>query len=138
MNKVIIIGNVGQEPDVHYYDADQAVARLRVATTERGYTLPNGTQVPDRTEWHTVLLWKGLAKIAERYVHKGDKVCVEGRLRYRFEDNDKGQRRNITEIYADSMELLTPRSARTADTPQAARPARASAQAGTDDSRLPF
>ena len=112
MNKVILIGNVGLEPEVRYYDTDQAVARIRLATTEKGYTLPNGTQVPDRTDWHTVLLWKGLAKIAERYVHKGDKICVEGRIRYRSEDTQKGERRYVTEIYADSMELLTPRSAR--------------------------
>ena len=61
MNKVMLIGNVGVEPEVRYVDQDVAVARVRLATTERGYTLQNGTQVPDRTDWHTGLLWGKLA-----------------------------------------------------------------------------
>lgn len=143
MNKVILIGNVGLEPEVRYYDADQAVARIRLATTEKGYTLPNGTQVPDRTDWHTVLLWKGLAKIAERYVHKGDKICVEGRIRYRSEDTQKGERRYVTEIYADSMELLTPRSARRDEAQPAAPGTQAQTSGGQTQTaggsnKLPF
>lgn len=106
----MLIGNVGKDPDVKYYDADQAVAQLSLATTERGYVLPNGTRVPDRTDWHNVVLWGGLAKIVERYVHKGDKLYVEGRIRYRAYDDKKGQRRSITEIYADNIELLTSKS----------------------------
>lgn len=109
MNKAILIGNVGQEPEVHYYDADQCVARVRLATTERGYTLQNGTKVPDRTDWHNVIFYRGLAKIVEKYVHKGDKLFVEGRLRYRTYDDKKGMRRYVTEVYAENMELLTPR-----------------------------
>ena len=110
MNKVMLIGNVGIEPDVHYYDADQARAEVRLATTERGYTLANGTQVPDRTDWHTLVFFRNLAKVVERYVHKGDKLYVEGRLRYRTYDDKQGQRRMATEIVVDSMEMLTPRS----------------------------
>ena len=79
MNKVMLIGNVGKEPEVKYYEADQAVATFPLATTEKGYTLPNGTVVPDRTDWHNVVLWRGLAKVAERYIHKGDKVYIEGK-----------------------------------------------------------
>ena len=63
MNKVMLIGNVGKEPDVRYYDHDQAVAQFPLATTERGYTLQNGTKVPDHTDWHTIMVWRGLAKI---------------------------------------------------------------------------
>ena len=111
LNKVMLIGNVGKDPEIRYIDNGVCTATMSLATSTPGYTLPNGTQVPDRTDWHTVLLWKGLAKIAERYVHKGDKICVEGRIRYRSEDTQKGERRYVTEIYADSMELLTPRSA---------------------------
>lgn len=111
MNKVMLIGNLGKDPVVRYYDADQAVAQFTLATTERGYTLPNGTKVPDRTDWHNVVVWKNLAKVAERYLHKGDKVYVEGKIRYRSYDDRKGQRQYITEIYADSMELLTPKAA---------------------------
>lgn len=114
MNKVMLIGNVGKEPDVKYYDADQAVAQFPLATTERGYVLPNGTRVPDRTDWHNIVMWRELAKIAERYVHKGDKIYIEGRIRYRYYDDKKGQRRFIAEIYADNMELLTPKQASTA------------------------
>ncbi|MBR6981245.1 MAG: single-stranded DNA-binding protein [Prevotella sp.] len=110
MNKVMLIGNVGKEPDVRYYDADQAVATFPLATTERGYTLPNGTSVPDRTDWHNIVLWRGLAKIAERYVHKGDKLFVEGRIRYRSYDDQKGVRRFVTEIMVENMELLSPKS----------------------------
>ena len=63
MNKVMLIGNVGKEPDVHYYDADQAVAQVVLATTEKGYTLTNGTQVPDHTDWHNLVFYRALAKI---------------------------------------------------------------------------
>lgn len=115
MNKVMLIGNVGQEPEVRYYEADQAVAQVRLATTERGYTLPNGTQVPDRTDWHNLVFYRGLAKIVERYVHKGDKIYVDGRLRYRSYDDQRGQRRMVTEVYVDNMELLTPRGSQQAD-----------------------
>ena len=106
----MLIGNVGKEPDIRYYDADQAVATFPLATTERGYTLPNGTSVPDRTDWHNIVLWRGLAKIAERYVHKGDKLFVEGRIRYRSYDDQKGVRRFVTEIMVENMELLSPKS----------------------------
>ena len=107
----MLIGNVGKEPVIHYYDRDQAMAMLTLATTERGYTLQNGTQVPDRTEWHNIVLYRGLAKIVEKYVHKGDKLYIEGKIYSRSYDDKKGVRRYVTEIYADNMELLTPRSA---------------------------
>ena len=110
MNKVMLIGNVGVEPEVRYVDQGVAVARVRLATTERGYTLANGTQVPDRTDWHTVLLWRKLAEIVEKYVHKGDKLYVEGRIRYTTWDDKQGVRHQATEIWADNMELLTPKA----------------------------
>jgi single-strand DNA-binding protein len=113
MNKVMLIGNVGQDPEVRYVDHGVAVARLRLATTEKGYTLQNGTQVPDRTDWHNVILWRKLAEIVEQYVHKGDKLYIEGRLRYSTYDNKQGQRQYVTEIWADNMEMLTPRQTAT-------------------------
>ena len=67
----MLIGNVGKEPVVHYYDADQAVAQVSFATTEKGYTLANGMQVPDHTDWHNLVFFRGLAKVVEKYVHKG-------------------------------------------------------------------
>lgn len=110
MNKVMLIGHVGAEPEVRYVDQGVAVARIRLATTERGYTLANGTQVPDHTDWHNVILWRKLAEVVERYVHKGDKLYVEGRLRYSSYDDKQGQRRFKTEIWADNMEMLSPKS----------------------------
>lgn len=117
MNKVMLIGNVGVDPEIRYVDQGVAVARVKLATKERGYTLPNGTQVPDRTDWHTVLLWKRLAEIVEKYVQKGDKLYIEGRIRYTTWDDKQGQRHNATEIWADNMELLTPKSVATATEP---------------------
>ena len=111
MNKVMLIGNVGREPEVRYVDRDMPVARLSLATTEGGYTLQNGTQVPDHTDWHTVILWRKLAEIVEKYVHKGDKLYIEGRIRYTSYDDKQGQRRTTTEIWADNMEMLTPKTA---------------------------
>ena len=111
MNKVMLIGNVGQEPEVRYVDQGVAVARLRLATTERGYTLQNGTQVPEHTDWHNVILWRRLAEVVEKYVHKGDKLYIEGRVRYTTYDDKQGQKRYATEIWADNMEMLTPKAA---------------------------
>lgn len=110
MNKVMLIGNVGKEPDVRYYEQDQAVAQVILATTERGYTLQNGTQVPEHTDWHTVILYRGLAKVVEKYVHKGDKLYIEGRIRYRSYDDQRGVKKYVTEILAENMELLTPKA----------------------------
>ncbi len=109
MNKVMLIGNVGAAPDVRYYDADQAVAQVRLATTERGYTLQNGTQVPDHTDWHNLVFYRSLAKVVEKYVKKGDKLYIEGRIRYRSYDDKAGLRRYVTEILVENMEMLTPR-----------------------------
>ena len=109
MNKVMLIGNVGQEPEIRYVDSDVAVARLSLATSERGYTLQNGTQVPDRTDWHTVILWRKLAKIVEEFVHKGDKLYIEGRTRYVSFNDKQGVKRMATEIWAENMEMLSPR-----------------------------
>ena len=107
----MLIGNVGVEPEVRYVDRDVAVATVRLGTTEKGYTLANGTTVPDRTDWHNLVLWRGLAKVVEKYVHKGDKLYVEGKIRNRSYDDKQGVKRYITEVYVDNMELLSPRPA---------------------------
>lgn len=125
MNKVMLIGNVGLDPDVRYYDADQAVAQVRMATTERGYTLQNGTQVPDHTDWHNLVFYRQLAKVVERYVKKGDKLYVEGRIRYRSYDDKQGKRCYVTEILVENMEMLTPKASASAGpaAPKTAQPA---------------
>ena len=119
---------------MRYYDHDQAVATFSLATTERGYTLSNGTQVPDRTDWHNIVLYRGLAKVVERYVHKGDKLYVEGRIHYRTYDDQKGIRHFVTEVYADNMEMLSPKPAASTDRGQDAR----QADKPVDDIEAPF
>ena len=103
VNKVILLGNVGRDPEVRYLDTGVAVATLPLATTDRAYTLSNGTQVPERTEWHNLVLWRGLAETAEKYVHKGDKLYVEGKIRTRSYDDQTGAKRYVTEIFVDNM-----------------------------------
>ena len=141
LNKVQLIGNVGKDPDVRYLDNGVAVAAFPLATTDRAYTLANGTQVPERTEWHNIVLWRGLAETAEKYVHKGDKLYIEGKIRSRSYDDQNGIKRYVVEIFADNMEMLTPRSPQPATAPSqpaVAQQASVSAQqAGTSDD-LPF
>lgn len=139
MNKIMLIGNVGKDPEVKYVEQGVAVARLSLATTERGYALPNGTQVPDRTDWHNVILWRRLAEVVEKYVHKGDKLYIEGRVRYTTYDDKRGVRHNMTEIWADSMEMLSPKTQST--TPQSnisAAPIQPEESGISDDGGLPF
>ena len=106
VNKVILIGNVGKDPDVKYFDNGNAVANFTLATTERGYTAANGTQIPDKTEWHNIVCWRGLAKVAEQFIRKGSQVYIEGRIRSRTYDDANGIKRFVIEIYADNLELL--------------------------------
>ena len=109
VNKVILIGNVGKDPDVRHLDRNVAVANMVLATTERAYTLQNGTQVPERTEWHNIVLWGGLAEVAEKYVHKGDRIYIEGKIRTNTYEDQNGIRRYRTEILAETMEMLSSR-----------------------------
>lgn len=136
----MLIGNVGTEPEVRYVDQGVAVARFRFATTEKGYTLQNGTQVPDRTDWHNIILWRRLAEIVERYVHKGDKLYIEGRIRYTMYDNKQGQRQYATEIWADNMEMLTSKPSPTQQPAASSSAAAATAKQPEEknDEALPF
>ena len=110
LNKAMLIGNVGGDPEVRYIENGTCTARLRLATSTPGYTLPNGTNVPERTEWHTLQLWGRLAQVAEKYIHKGDKLYVEGQLRTRNYTDRQGGQHHVTEIWVNSLEMLTPRS----------------------------
>lgn len=109
LNKVMMIGRLGKDPDVRYLDSGVAVATFSIATTERAYTAKNGQQVPERTEWHNVVLWRGLAETAEKYLKKGDLLYVEGKLRSRSYEDQQGVKRTVVEIFADVMEMLTPK-----------------------------
>ncbi|MFV0365340.1 MAG: single-stranded DNA-binding protein [Mangrovibacterium sp.] len=111
INKVILIGNVGQDPEVKYLEQDVAVANFSLATTER-YTSREGQRM-ENTEWHRIVVWRGLAKVVEQYVKKGSKLYIEGRLRTREWTDKDGNKRYTTEIYADNLEMLDGRSAST-------------------------
>lgn len=107
LNKAILIGNVGKDPVVSYLSADNVVATFPLATSERGYRLPNGTEVPEQTEWHNIVMWGNLAKRAENYVRKGAKLYVEGKIRTRNYQDKKGYTRYVTEILADKFEIFS-------------------------------
>ncbi len=106
VNKVILVGNVGKDPEVRYVDQNSPVANFTLATTERGYTTQSGTTVPERTEWHNIVVWRGLAKVVENYVRKGTSLYIEGKIRTRNWQDQNGVTRYTTEIYADDLQLL--------------------------------
>lgn len=105
VNKVILVGNVGSDPEVRYLDRGSAIANFNLATTERGYVMQNGTQIPDKTEWHAIVLFRNLAEWAEKSVRKGMKLYVEGKLQTRTWEKD-GQMRRKTEIIAENVQIL--------------------------------
>lgn len=107
LNKVILIGNVGRDPDVRYFDSGTAVANFPLATSERGYTLANGTVVPERTEWHNIVVRRDLVPFVEKWVKKGSGVYVEGKIRTRSYDDQAGVKRYVTEIHADRVEFYS-------------------------------
>lgn len=107
INKAILVGNVGKDPDVRYIDNGIPVARFTLATSERGYTMSNGTKVPERSEWHNIVAWRSLAELAEKYIRKGSQLYIEGKITYRsWEDKNGGGTRYTTEIVADTIQLL--------------------------------
>lgn len=109
VNKVILIGNVGMDPEVRTVEGGAKVARVRLATTERLYDRQSG-ETKEHTEWHTITLWRGLADVVDRYVRKGSQIYVEGRLRTREWMDKDNNKRYTTEILADTMNLLGRRS----------------------------
>ena len=104
INKVILVGNVGKDPVVRYFDKGVAKATFPLATSET-YTNQQGETITS-TEWHNIVLWRGLAEVAENYLKKGNTVFIEGRIRRReYEDKD-GIKRNVTDIIGDNMTML--------------------------------
>lgn len=104
VNKVILVGNLGKDPEVRYLDSGVAVANFSLATTEN-YKNKEGERV-SQTEWHNVVLWRGLAEVAEKYLKKGSSVYVEGKIRTRKWEDKDGNTRYNTEILADNMTML--------------------------------
>lgn len=122
INKVILVGNVGLDPEVRTTESGVKVARLRLATSER-YTDKQSGERKELTEWHTITLWRGLADIVDRYVHKGSQLYIEGRLRTREWTDTNNIKRYTTEILADNMQLLGSRGDGQGVAPAAPAPA---------------
>jgi len=119
VNKVILLGRAGKDPDVRYPAQGHAVATFTLATTERAYTNSNGVQVPERTEWHNIVMWGKNAEVAERYIRKGTQLYIEGHLRTRSWEDRNNVKRYITEVYVENFELLgRPRAAAEGGTQQ--------------------
>ena len=115
VNKVILVGNLGKDPEVRYLEGGTAVANFTLATSET-YKDKSGNRI-EQTEWHNVVVWRGLAEIAEKYLRKGSMVYVEGKLRTRpWEDKD-GVKRYTTEIIADNMTMLGGKREESSNTP---------------------
>lgn len=106
VNKAIILGFLGQDPKIDTLNTGVKVASFSVATTEKGYTAQNGTQVPDKTEWHNIIAWGKLADIAGSWLKKGSRVYLEGKMRTRSYDDKNGVKRYVTEIQAENIQLL--------------------------------
>ena len=105
VNKVILIGNLGKDPEVRHLESGVGVANFSIATSETYKDRNSGERV-SQTEWHNVVLWRGLADIAEKYLKKGDKIYVEGKLRTRSWQDQQGNNRYTTEVIADNMTML--------------------------------
>lgn len=130
VNKVILIGNLGKDPEVRYTPSGLAVANITLATSESWKDKQSGENV-ERTEWHRVVFYQRLAEIAGEYLRKGSKVYVEGKLQTRKWQDKNGQDRYTTEIIADSMQMLDSKgSSSSADAPAYEKPAAASSTSG--------
>lgn len=137
--KVILIGHVGAEPTIRTLESGVKTASVRMATTER-FADKTGTTV-EHTEWHSVTLWRGLAEVVDKYVHKGSQLFIEGRIRTREWTDKEGVKRYATDIIADAMKLLgTKRDAQNAQNSCATPPASSTVPVAPDPDydRLPF
>ena len=133
VNKVILVGNLGKDPEVRYLDNGVAVANFSLATTEN-YKNKAGERV-SQTEWHNIVLWRGLAEVAEKYLKKGASVYVEGKIKTRKWEDKEGNTRYNTEILADNMTMLGGKSPQESAAPTPAAAADTSADKADD---LPF
>jgi single-strand DNA-binding protein len=108
VNRVMLIGNLGKDPDVQFLEGNIAVAKFPLATTET-FKDRSGKLV-SQTEWHTVVLWRGLAELAQKYLHKSSLVYIEGRLRTRSWEDKDGNRKFATEVVGDNLIMLDKRA----------------------------
>lgn len=107
VNRVTLIGNLGKDPDMQYLEGNIGVAKFSLATTET--YKDRGGKLVSQTEWHTVVLWRGLAELAQRYLHKGSLVYIEGRLRTRSWEDKDGNKKFATEVVGDNLIMLDKR-----------------------------
>lgn len=107
VNKVILVGNLGKDPEVRHLEGGAAVANFPLATTET-YKDKNGNR-NEQTEWHNIVVWRGLAEVAEKYLKKGMTIYIEGKLRTRSWDDKEGNKRYTTEVVGDSFTILSKR-----------------------------
>ncbi len=101
---MILVGNLGKDPEVQYLESGTAVAKFSLATTE-SYTNKEGKKIDD-TEWHNIVLWRGLAEVAEKYLKKGNSVYIEGKIKTRSWDDKEGNKKYMTEIVGDNLVML--------------------------------
>lgn len=106
LNKAQVIGHLGQEPKIATSQNGKAIATFSVATTDKAYTAPNGVTVPERTEWHNIICFGRMADVAQKYLHKGSRVYVEGKMRTRSYDGKDGVKRYVMEINTESLVML--------------------------------
>lgn len=105
MNKVILMGNVGADPKIRYVEG-RPLAEFSLATTEPARTMPSGAVIPERTEWHRLVMWDKNAELAERYIRKGSRLLLEGKLRTRTWEDRATIKHTVTEIYVDRFEII--------------------------------
>ena len=132
INKVILVGNLGADPETRYMPSGSAVTNIRVATSESWKDKQTGDQ-QERTEWHNVAMFNRLAEVAAEYLRKGSQVYIEGKLRTRKWQDKQGNDRYTTEIVANEMQMLGGRGGGGADAPAARREPAAVADPGADD-----
>lgn len=155
LNKVMLIGNLGKDPEAKHFEGGGMIVKFPIATTE-SYKNREGQKV-ESTEWHNIVVGRrGLAEVCEKYLNKGDKVYIEGRIKTRSWQDQEGQTKYATEIQADNMTMLTPKgesngggsaqpaqaqASQTASTPQSTTPVDSGGgdfNPGSDDDDLPF
>ncbi len=138
VNKVILVGNLGKDPEVRYLEGGVATAKFTLATSE-SYKDKQGNKV-EQTEWHNIVLWRGLAEVAEKYLKKGMTVYIEGKIKSRSWDDKEGNKRYSTEIVADNMTMLSKKDNNSSGgndySSKMEEPSFSTASAPTDD--LPF
>lgn len=109
VNKAILVGNLGKDPEIRQLE-NSKIAKFTLATSEKGYTTKSGKTIPERTEWHNITVFGGLADVAEKFLKKGTRVYIEGKIRYSSYDKQNGEKGYSTDIFCENMEILSPKS----------------------------